>query len=263
MIKILKPKNSHRDTFRELLDLWSENGFCDLEESTDDFCWINNQGEILLYDHPRLDDRQIPDFKFGLFGNTVPVNEKTSPWIFWGRRPRVLEKFRKEAIPSFKERSIKSIFLGKIENNIQNQNRVTHDWSSCVELFNCPVDRPGPDYYKYSQEEYLNKLKQSKFGLCLAGYGPKCNREIELLGMGVIPVFTPQVNYDYYDPLIEGVHFIKIENTKDFIEKINSITEPQFNDMQQAGQIWFEKNCSVKGSFETTLQIINNYKGIR
>jgi len=81
--------------------------------------------------------------------------------------------------------------------------------------------------------------------------------------MGVIPVFTPQVNYDYYDPLIEGVHFIKIENTKDFIEKINSITEPQFNDMQQAGQIWFEKNCSVKGSFETTLQIINNYKGIR
>ena len=38
-------------------------------------------------------------------------------------------------------------------------------------------------------DEYLNLLKQSKFGLCLRGFGGKCNREIELMGLGTVPDF--------------------------------------------------------------------------
>ena len=57
--------------------------------------------------------------------------------------------------------------------------------------------KPGPDYYKYSQKEYLDLIGSSKFGLCLAGYGPKCNREIELIGMGTVPVFAPEVDNTY------------------------------------------------------------------
>lgn len=260
MIKILKPKEGHDNTFRELLDLWSENGFCTVEESADNFCWASNQGEILLYDYPRLDDREIPKFKFGLFGNTVPVHEKTSPWIFWGRKPRQLEKARNKGILPYSERNIDSIFLGKIENPIQFHNRNQHDWSTAVEVFNCPTDKPGENYYKYTQQEYLEKLSKSKFGLCLAGYGPKCNREIELIGMGVVPLFTPQVDCNYHEPLVENVHFLRVESPEDLTSKINNTKESDWNRLQKNGQEWFERNCSTKGSFDTTLKIISSIK---
>jgi len=268
VIKILKPKNGYLNptstygTFRELLELWEENGFCSTGESPDDFCWVGEHGDILLYDWPRIDDRNITKFNFGLFGNTVPLHEKVSPWIFWARRPRKLEQARNSGIKSYKDRHINSIFLGKIENPIQEYNRTQHDWSKYIEFFNCNKGEAGENNYKYTQEEYLEKIGSSKFGLCLPGYGPKCNREIELLGMGVVPIFTQGVDYTYYKPLIENVHFIKAESPEEIEFKIKNITEEQWQVLHNNGQDWFKKNCSTKGSFDTTLEIINKVRGV-
>jgi len=247
------------DTFRELVDIWQELGLCEVDYSPDSFCWVETHGTILLYDFPRLDDRPIPSFQHGLFGNTVPNHERCHPWIFWARSPRLLMQARKTPLLSYQEREIESIFLGKIENGIQNANRNNRDWSQAgIELFKCPIDKPGPDHYTYTKEEYLEKLRHSRFGLALAGYGPKCNREIELLGMGVVPLFAPEVDNTYYEPMTEGVHFLRVNDPSEVKKVIDSVSENQWKEMNEAGQDWYERNASPIGSFNVTRKIVES-----
>lgn len=263
-MKIIKGNSTTHcgDTFRELIDIWKELDLCEVENSPDEYCWAMEHGNTLLYDFPRVDTKQIPAFKEGLFGNTVPNHPRCHPWIFWARSPRLLMKARETPLLSYEDRNIESIFLGKIENGIQNNNRSKHDWSQAgIELFHCPRVPPqlaGPNHYPFTIKEYLEKLRQSKFGLCLSGYGPKCNREIELLGMGVVPLFAPEVDNTYHEPLVEGVHFIRINKPNEVGEVINSINKNKWLEMHEAGQDWYERNASAKGSFYITEKIVKN-----
>ena len=97
-MKILKPiHDGHSgDTFRELLDMWGENNLCEVVPTPYiKNVWVGSPGNILLYDRPILDF--LPQsFKLGLFGNTVPNFSTACPWIFWARRPRILERFREK-----------------------------------------------------------------------------------------------------------------------------------------------------------------------
>ena len=263
MMKILKPDGGTHcgDTFRELVGIWEELGYCQVESSPDNFCWVEECGDILLYDFPRVDDRSIPKFRHGIFGNTIPHFENCHPWIFWARSPRRLMKARKTPLLGYKDREIESIFLGKIENNIQHENRRNQDWTTAgIEVFNCPVDTPGPDHYPFTKEEYLEHLRHSKFGLALAGYGPKCNREIELLGMGVVPLFAPGVDNTYYEPMKEGVHFFWVSSPSEVKKVINSVSESQWQEMHEAGQDWYERNASPEGAFNVTKTIVDNLR---
>lgn len=260
-LKIFKPRggtHNGKDTFRELLELWKEQQYCSIEDSPDDYVWVDSPGEILLYDYPRLDDRPLPRFRFGLFGNTVPERGNCSPWIFWARRPRLLDQVRERTIPDFEDRAIVSIFLGRIEKNrIQKRNRKRFNWSKAgIEVFSCPKAKSTTPY-PYSKQEYLELLLQSKFGLCLPGYGPKCNREIELLGTGVVPIFTPGVDNSYFEPLIEGLHFLRVNHPRGVKERIESVSKEAWRMMHNAGSDWYERNASVRGSFETTLKIVD------
>jgi hypothetical protein len=269
---LYKPTTGHAgDTFRELLDMWEESGYCTTETSPDRYVWVNRPGTIMLYDYPRLDIAPISKFEFGLFGNTVPPKEQatdqhgpcwppTTSWIFWSRRPRMLEAEIARGIPPYKEREISSIFLGKVENNIQLQNRTQHDWSECVELFSMPVVLGNASHYPYTQEEYLQKVKSSKFGLTLPGYGPKCNREVEYFGLGTVPIYTEGCCTNFYDPIEEGVHYLFASTPDDVVELIENTTEEQWNEMSKNGREWYERNCSRKGSFDTTMRIIENIK---
>jgi|TARA_R110000782_G_scaffold99704_2_gene185570 hypothetical protein len=256
-VNIYKPiGGSHGgDTFRELLDMWAESGYCNLRESPDDYVWVEEPGNILLFDYPRIDDRPIPEFKTGLFGNTVPNNPQCKPWIFWGRKPREIEVQRQQCL-SYDERSTLSIFLGKIENNIQYNNRTTYDWSSQIEKFTMPISN-GPAPYPYTQIEYLNEIKNSKFGLTLPGYGPKCNREIEYLAMGTVPIFIDGCDTTYHNPLIENVHYIKVSEPDEIPEKINDIDKNQWKLLSINGTNWYNANCSRFGSFAITKRIID------
>ena len=258
-MKILKPKTGHGgDTFRELLDMWEENGYCEIEETDSNFCWVGERGKVLLYDFPRLDDRKQERFEIGLFGNTVPDCGGCSPWIFWPRKPRVVEEHRKELVET---RTIESVFLGKIENDIQLHNRSQCRWDTSVELFSMPklMHRHASNTnYPYTQEEYLNIIKRSSYGLCLPGYGPKCNREIEYMAFGTVPIITTGVDVSYYDALVEGEHYIRVDTPEEISPKIRSISKEKWRQMSDNCVQWYERNASPKGSFETTVRILKN-----
>ena len=258
-MKILKPINDGHggDTFRELLDMWGEHNLCEvIPTPMIKNVWIESPGNILLYDRPILDFLP-PSFKFGLFGNTVPNFPTSSPWIFWGRRPRILEQYRKKEYLGYKERTIDSIFVGKVENPIQLKKRTSVDWSNSTHLFEMPISQGYPiAAYKYTQEEYLDLLRQSKFGLCLPGYGPKCNREIELMGLGVVPIITPGVDLTYFNPLIKDKHYIFIDNPSHLKNTISQIGQTKWEEMSLSCISWFEENCSIQGSFNTTQKIL-------
>ena len=90
----------------------------------------------------------------------------------------------------------------------------------------------------------------------MSGYGPKCNREIELMCMGVVPIITPLVDLTYYNPLTEGKHYIRVDNPYEVKDKIKEITKEHWVEMSNNCIEWYETNCSVEGSFKTTIQIL-------
>jgi hypothetical protein len=97
-MKIIKPlfEGHANDTFRELVDLWTEKKFCEVVYENVRNVWMNNVGDILLYDRPTLEWLNNYNFNFGLFGNTVPKLPNSSSWIFWGRRPSLMESIKIE-----------------------------------------------------------------------------------------------------------------------------------------------------------------------
>jgi hypothetical protein len=93
------------DTFREMVDIWAERGYIQLQHSsTTPYVWLNNIGGVLLYDRPTLKWLE-PNllFEFAFFGNPHPPLElfkKSSTWTFWPRSPRKIEDFTKQHIPT-------------------------------------------------------------------------------------------------------------------------------------------------------------------
>ena len=251
-MKLFKPKNtlgkhSHcNDTFRELIDIWNEHGLIEVIEADTNLVWLQNIGDILLYDRPTLDWLDH-DYKLCLFGNpNLPENNKQNlSWIFWGRHPRLLMKEYNE------DKIYNTIFIGKIENIVQELHR-DNKWKYFIDFF----DLKNGEENKYTPEEYLKLLSKSKFGLCLRGYGPKCNREIELMALGVVPLITPDVSLNYYCPLIEGQHYFKITKPEDIPLIVAKCSEKKWKEMSLNCKKWYQDNCSPIGSFNTTMKIV-------
>jgi hypothetical protein len=241
--------------------MWSEKGYCNLIEEDVKHVWLNSVGDILLYDRPTLDwlaqDTNIKCKKL-LFGNpSVPNNLKNnaSNWIFWGRSPRKLEEYHNMIYKNFNERRLKSIFIGKIENQVQLTYR-NIDFGKYIQLY---IMHKPDEKYRYNQEEYLDLLRNSKFGLCLRGFGPKCNREIELLGLGTVPIVEKNVDMDnYYDPPQENIHYLRFSSPEDIEILINNCSEERWTQMSLACREWYKKNASTQGSFKTTMDIVKN-----
>jgi hypothetical protein len=252
------------DTSRELIDMWQESGYCEIIDGQCDdvFLWANSPGDILLYEYDRYDVYPgLPaKWKVGLFGGMQSIDPRAKAWIYWPRHPRQLEEKIEEGIKAYDERKIQSIFLGKIENQVQLHNRTRYNWSEVIELFNMPIAMGDSFTWPYTQQEYLDKVSKTRYGLCMPGYGPKCNREVEYLGLGVVPIVTSRVCTAFYDPLIEGMHFLRAETPKKLQELLETHTQPKWEYMSHHGRLWYERNCSRKGSYETTKRIIENVK---
>jgi len=273
-IQIFKPKNNHPvgtwrhagDTFREIIDMWSEAGYVDIIETDDPndngsgSVWMYEKNDVLLYDRPNMNwlPKNMP-YNIGLFGNPVPpVPGKDYPWIFWGRSPRLVEQYSQSYIP-FDQRLHSSIFVGNIENNVQKNYRLkfsSDEWKEVIEVFEMTMGNK----HKYTHSEYLELLTKSKFGLSMRGYGPKCNREIELLALGVVPLLTDGVDTTYYDPLIEGLHYFKVNSPSEAKGIIEKCSKSRWELMSNAGRRWYQRNCSTKGSFETTKRIVDRVR---
>jgi hypothetical protein len=249
------------DSFREMIDLWVEYGFVERKEDPSlTHCFL---GDVLLYDRPtwawldKASDKE-KDYSLCLAGNPDPSEKpRAKPWIFWPREPRLVEEMAKIPRKSYEARQDTMVFYGRIENADQGQWRQDiSGWKMACAKFSM---QQGKEPYTLKPREYLEALQNSKYGLCIRGYGPKCNREIELLAMGTVPIVTADVDIENYaEPLVNGVHVIRVTDKADAIDKIAyGMTEAKWAEMSEAGFQWWKRNCSVEGSWETTRNLLN------
>lgn len=254
------------DSFREMARLWEEKGYvCVKEHPTAVQIWWNKVGDVLLYDRPNHDWRlsapaEERTWRYSLFGNPKPPAsvEKTSPWFFWPRRPRFIEEKVSKGIGSWEERTKNTVFYGKTENKVQERRRTTANWSDA-----CSGERSewvmvkGNEAYPFTQTEYIDNLSVAKFGLCLAGYGYKCHREVECMALGTVPLVAPECDMDsYYNPPVEGTHYIRVKTPEEAKKVAETMTKEDWERMSKACHEWWKKNCSAEGSFKLTSEII-------
>ena len=246
------------DSFRELADMWAEKGYVEIKEDPIlTQCWLGAVGRTLLYDRPtwqwlEKSAESEQSFKVCLAGNPVATEKGAQPWIFWPRNPRLVEKLALTSDKTYKDRSQNLVFYGRVENDAQGAHRQSVEgWRSLCSDFSMPVG--AKESYKFGPEEYLVALQNAKYGLCLRGYGPKCNREIELLAMGTVPVVTPGVDISgYIEPLVDGIHVICVSDSSDAKAKLTAMTESQWETMSKAGKLWWKRNASAEGSWLRT-----------
>ena len=246
------------DSFREIpIMLKNKNKDVDISFHPQSIhCWL--EPNILLYDRPTVEwcNNELNSASLLLLGNgNVDIEGKimsnkyskliVKPWIFWPRKPILLEKLlNSHNLLSYTERSVESIFIGNIENNVQdkyrsNNNFTKHNWNEVISEYHCTKGTK----HLFSHEEYLLKIRGAKYGLCLRGYGSKCHREVELMAWGTVPIITPDVNISsYMEPLIENIHYVYAENPEKLTEKIKLINENKWKEMSTSCHKWYMKN---------------------
>ena len=266
------------DSFREMARIWGQRGYCYVKEHpTATLCWWGDIGKTLLYDRPTMDwlttaPPAEQSYLFGLFGNPTPPSfpssssslspSKVSSWSFWPRRPTFVEELVSAGIQKrgWSERAKRIVFYGRVENRVQERRRIPKDgssWSSHCDDFIMPK---GADVkYALSQKDYLIALSESKFGLCLAGYGRKCHREVELMAMGTVPIVEKEVDVlGYAEPLVEGLHYFRVEGPEDIEKVLGGIDEAQWILSSEACKSWWSRNASAEGMFLLTQRLIGS-----
>jgi len=241
------------DSFRELMVLMKSNTEdVDIQLTTNSIhCWI--EPNILMYDRPTIEwcNNELNDASLMLLGNGdinlegKIINSRlrdlvVSPWIFWPRKPMILEFILKtESILKFNERTIESIFIGNIENSVQDKYRNDSKWQDVITEYHCT----NGTKHLFTHKEYLMKIRHAKYGLCLRGYGSKCHREVELMAFGVVPLVTNDVTTaSYMEPLVENIHYLFVSSPGDLTHKLQNTTEEQWNIMSANCYEWYQKN---------------------
>ena len=264
------------DSFREMAKLWAKSGFCRVKEHPiATMVWWGEVGAkgVLLYDRPNHDWRLAApliekEWKFALFGNPkIPASSaqkekaNASPWFFWPRRPEIVEDLVAAGAPAtpWSQRKVGAVFYGKTENKVQEKRRTTAEWqSACCDWV---MVKGASEPYPFTQREYLENLSKARFGLCLAGYGLKCHREVECMSMGCVPLCAPEVDMESYaSPPKEGVHYIRVKTPEEALSVIESMSELTWTQMSNACREWWLSYASCKGSFELTRNLIQSYE---
>lgn len=258
----------NNDSYRELLMLMKVRNK-DVDVKCDDktiHCWL--EPNILTYDRPTLEwcNQEIVTSSLMLLGNgDIQVEGKKlkskiptlniKPWFFWPRKPMLLENvLNSKGILKYDERTIESIFIGNFENSVQEKFRNTNaSWENVLTEYHCTKGQK----HKFSHEEYLMKLRHSRYGLCLRGYGTKCHREVELMAFGTVPIVTPEVTVSsYMDPLIENVHYILVKTPDELKKKVASIDKEQWSKMSTACYEWYQRNVHSKNCWKNMIEHI-------
>jgi hypothetical protein len=243
------------DSFRETARIWAKRGYVELVEKPVCQVWLGGVGETLLYDRPTLQWlQQAPEaerkWKQALFGNPAPSGGKA--WSFWPRRPELVEELVAAGLPttSWETREKNLVFYGRSENAVQRERRTGADWATACDEFAHRIS--SVDKYTYTQKEYLERLANAKYGLCLAGYGYKCHREIECMAMGCVPVVAPEVDMtNYAEPPVEGLHYFRAA-TPEEAKQVTAATAERWMVMSAACRDWWKRNASADGMWELT-----------
>ena len=249
------------DSFREMVRLWAERGYVTVKE-VPGLCnvWLGGVGQVLLYDRPTLEwfhasPAEEQEWSIALFGNPAATKAlKATAWSFWPRRPGLVEELSRRLRPSFSERTRRVVFYGRSENGVQLRNRTKASWSSaCSEFVHL---ESAAAKYPYTHEEYLERLRGALFGLCLAGYGKKCHREMECMAMGCVPVVAPEVDMTSYAvPPVEGVHYLRVTGPDDLQKKTEDMSAESWEAMSAAAFQWWKENASAEGMWGLTKRL--------
>jgi hypothetical protein len=248
------------DSVREMASMWFSKGYVELEYTTESpYVWLGGIGETLLYDRANYNWlQQTPaTYKRLLVGNPDASQlPGATQWSFWPRRPVLVEQKLEQPLPTYEERTDTLVFYGKVENAIQESHRTNKLYEACDE-FSMPL---GIDKeYMFDQATYLEKLANAKFGLCMAGYGSKCNREIECMALGTVPVVAPDVDMKHYAvPPQEGVHYIHLKSfdPEDAKAVISTMSKVDWEQMSLAAQAWWKANASSDGLWALTQKLV-------
>jgi len=224
-------------------------------------CWI--EPTLLTYDRDTLqwcNEETANASLFLLANGDVEVEGKQlqghlpqltiQPWIYWPRRPMLVEKMLKtQGILDFSSRTTTSIFIGNFENSVQERYR-QGSWGSAIEEFHCTRG----SVHKFTHEEYLMRLRGAKYGLCLRGYGSKCHREIELMAFGTVPIVTPEVCVSSYtEPLQENTHFLRASSPEEVHQRIAETSEETWVRMSRACSEWYLRNVHSRHCWENMM----------
>lgn len=256
-----KPWDHTNDSFREQLIILASKHKQDIDVVYDTNKNLVLDPAIMLYDRDTINwftNESLPLLTKVYLGNcdqtdaTIVKNAGflAEPWIYWPRRPILVEGLLQKGLAQkgFAERPIESLFIGNFENAVQQQHRTSEDWSKAVSEFHLT----SGSVHKFTQREYLEKLSQARFGLCLRGYGVKCHREIELMAFGTVLIVTPNVNTTaYLEPLVEGTHYICVEKPSNVPGAIAAISSEQWTKMSNACKDWYMRNIHSSSMWKT------------
>ncbi|MFA7219313.1 MAG: hypothetical protein WC119_02255 [Synergistaceae bacterium] len=188
--------------------------------------------------------------------------------------PEDRNKFLKKFVPwTFFPSKMMLPFIGREDEMASENYPIERDCFFCGKAWKCrsklskSLPKQGIEYLTSSQEsakgntlssdEYLHKMRSSKYGLVLQGRGSmltdsKNRREIDymILKKPLLLDYKPF----YYNPLIPGKHFILIDqNTRiDSLESMYNIEE-----IAQNGYEWYKQNATTEALPKTFLQIMN------
>ena len=176
---------------------------------------------------------------------------KVLPWNFY---PRYWPEYKIVMNEPPRERTIKSFFSGTIRGTAHERVK----WIGSTEVFHHKRAGTWRGYNNAypSFLEYYRALASSKFGLCPMGDVGVCQREIETPGMGAVPIFTPNVEYQYYVPPVENVHFILANDPAEMNLKINSMSNEQWQFMSNNCKEYFKKYVTPTGLWNTVLETV-------
>ena len=113
--------------------------------------------------------------------------------------------------------------------------------------------------------EYVNELIDYRCGLSFTGAAEICNRDMELMSLG-IPIFRPYLNStEFKDPLIPNVHYIAFggdtlnEKLDGLIKKWEEIKNNyEFLDyIGENGREWYLKNAKLDTQINLFINSIN------
>ena len=237
------------DSFRELAVITGER-LNDLVVMRAENITLPRLGKtICMYDRPqkRWMTQEVDQSLKVFVGNmdATLMDSKFSPWIFWPRKPRVLEKFLEGPQPP---KDIESVFIGNIENSVQAEHRDTK-WCDVIQEFHLTNGHK----HLFTQEEYLTKMARSKWGLCLKGFGVKCHREVECMALGVVPLITDGIPmHSYLNPPVEGKHFLRVSKPEDVPRVIKECSN--WEEMSRACREWYMENVHSSNWWYTFLK---------
>ena len=127
-----------------------------------------------------------------------------------------------------------------------------------------------------SKEDYFKELSEYKYGLNLDGAAGICYRDLEYFGMGTL-LLRDELNVVCSDPLIEGVHYLKIidqdiknlihnnDNHPQVLSKIekNVLNVLMSNDIPKIlnnAREWFERNCLPENQINLMLSYLEDFR---